>query len=245
VRARRLARALAVLAVACAPAHAQAPSVLVVGAFSGATPGGTLPEGWSTLNFPSVARHTRYTLVAEPSRGTTIEAVAQASASGLVRRIDIDPRTWPRIAWSWKATGLIERGDVTRKDGDDYAARLYVTFRLPPGRMSPLERAELRMARALIGDHVPDAGLSYIWDARAPVGTIVANAYTDRVKMIVVESGRERLGRWIDYERDLAADWRAAFGGDVPPISGIAIMTDADNTRESARTFYGDIVLKR
>ena len=159
-----------------------------------------------------------------------------------MRRIDIDPRAWPRIAWSWKATALIERGDVTRKDGDDYAARLYVTFRLPPGRMSPLERAELRMARALVGDHVPDAGLSYIWDARAPVGTIVANAYTDRVKMIVVESGRERLGRWIDYERDLAADWRAAFGGDIPPISGIAIMTDADNTGESARTFYGDIV---
>jgi hypothetical protein len=241
----RLARALVVLALACAPAHAQAPSVLVVGAFSGATPGGALPEGWSPLNFPSVERHTRYTLVAEPPRGTAIEAVAQASASGLVRRIEIDPRTWPRLAWSWKATTLIERGDVTRKDGDDYAARLYVTFRLPPGRMSPLERAELRMARALIGDHVPDAGLSYIWDARAPVGTIVANAYTDRVKMIVVESGRERLGRWIDYERDLAADWRAAFGGDIPPISGIAIMTDADNTGESARTFYGDILLRR
>ena len=63
--------------------------------------------------------------------------------------------------------------------------------------------------------------------------------------MIVVESGRERTGRWIDYERDVAADWRAAFGGEAPPIAGIAIMTDTDNTGETARSWYGDIALRR
>jgi head-tail adaptor len=63
--------------------------------------------------------------------------------------------------------------------------------------------------------------------------------------MIVVESGSARAGRWVSYERDIAADYRAAFGEDPPPVSGVAIMTDSDNTGERVRAWYGDIALSR
>jgi hypothetical protein len=63
--------------------------------------------------------------------------------------------------------------------------------------------------------------------------------------VVVVESGDARLGRWLSYERDIGADYRAAFGGDTPLVTGIAIMTDADNTRTRAVAYYGDVVVKR
>lgn len=243
---RRAALAVAAVALlATIASGAQAPERFVAGPFSRLAPGGAPPPGWRPLAFPSVPQATRYTVVGDAARGSAIEADADASASGLALGLEPPTDAWRRIAWSWRVDVPIERGDVTRKEGDDYAARLYVTFRLPPERMSAFERAQLRIARAIFGDVVPDAGLSYIWDARAPAGTMVPNPFTDRVKMIVVESGRERLGRWLDYERDLAADWRAAFGGEMPPITGLAIMTDADNTRGRARARYGDIVLAR
>ena len=75
------------------------------------------------------------------------------------------------------------------------------------------------------------------------MGTIVPNPYTDRVRMIVVESGAARLRQWLAYERDIVADYRQAFGEEPPPISGVAVMTDADNTGEEVVAYYGDIAL--
>jgi len=247
VRQRLLAAGIVALAIA--PALAQAPSappdLLAVGAFSRAQPGDPLPEDWTPLTFRRIDRHTRYALVRDVERGTVVEASADASASGLVRKLDVDAKAWPALAWSWKVERPVAKGDVTRKSGDDYAARVYVTFRVPPGRLSPFERMKRAAARAMFGDDVPDAGLAYIWDARAPAGTIVPNPYTDRVRMIVVESGSDRAGRWLAYERDIAADFRAAFGEDPPPVSGVAIMTDTDNTGERLRAWYGDVTFHR
>jgi hypothetical protein len=59
----------------------------------------------------------------------------------------------------------------------------------------------------------------------------------------VVESGAGRLGQWAEYERDIYDDYRRAFDEEPPRISGIAIMTDADGTGESAVAYYGDIFL--
>ena len=95
----------------------------------------------------------------------------------------------------------------------------------------------------IYGEYPPHAGLSYIWEGKAAVGSVVANAYTDRVRMLVVESGAARLGQWLEYERDILQDYRTAFGAEPPLISGVAIMTDADDTGESALAYYGEISL--
>ncbi len=63
--------------------------------------------------------------------------------------------------------------------------------------------------------------------------------------MIVVESGDSRLDRWVSVERNIYKDYLQAFGEEPPMISGVAIMTDTDNTGESATAYYGDIVFKR
>jgi hypothetical protein len=224
------------------PAHA-AGGELAVGAFSRAEPGAALPVGWSPLTFPRIDRHTRYSLVTDPVAGTVVRASADASASGLTRKLDAPAAERPLLRWSWKVEKAIDRSDVTRKEGDDYPARIYVSFRYTPDRLPLVERAKYAAARVLYGEYPPHAGLSYIWDAKAAVGTTVPNPFTDRVRMVVVERGTTNLGQWLTYERDIVADYRRAFGEEPPPIAGIALMTDADNTGESATAYYGDISL--
>ena len=170
-----------------------------------------------------------------------IKATSRASASGLARAIEIDTRELPILEWRWKIESLIEKGDVTSKSGDDFPARIYVAFDVSPSTLSFFERVVYEALRLWYGEAPPLGAINYIWEKRTPVGTIVPNAFTKRVQMIVVESGPEKVGKWVDERRDLAADYRKAFGEEPPKVKGVAVMTDTDGTEEAAVAWYGDI----
>jgi hypothetical protein len=241
---RRRARLVPGLLLAMLSAAASAQTPPGIAAFSQSAPGTALPGGWKPLEFPNIARTTRYTLVRDPDGATVLRAQADASASGLAHPLDGAADARPLLRWRWKVERPVARSDVTRRDGDDFAARVYVTFRYAPERLPLAERVKFETLRLLYGEYPPHAGLTYIWDANAPVGTLVPNPYTARARMIVVENGTARLNRWLEYERDIVADYRRAFGEAPPPLAGIAIMTDTDNTGESAVAYYGDITLQ-
>lgn len=224
--------------------HADTGRLLEVGKFSTASPADAYPAGWEPLTFKKIKKHTAYSLV-EESGTVVVKAESKSSASGLVRKISIDPQEFPRIAWRWKVTRVYAAGDVSKKDGDDYPARLYITFEYDPTGLSFLEKAKYEAIRLFYGEYPPVGALNYIWESKAPKGAFVPNPYTDRVMMIVVESGESGLNTWIAEERNLLEDYRRAFGKDPPAISGVAIMTDTDNTGESAVAYYGDIVFKK
>lgn len=216
---------------------------LEVGRFSAETKEGGHPAAWSPLRFPKIERSTTYALVRDGDT-MVVRADSEASASGLIRRIAIDPGELPVVEWRWKVECVLDKGDVTKKSGDDYPARLYVTFAYDPSRLSFLEKARFEAARLWYGEYPPIAAINYIWESKAPVGSVLPNPYTSRVQMIVVESGAEKAGRWQTERRDLVEDYRRAFGGEPPKIDGVAIMTDTDNTGESATAWYGDIVFR-
>jgi Protein of unknown function (DUF3047) len=83
----------------------------------------------------------------------------------------------------------------------------------------------------------------YVWDATAPVGTVIVNPRSDRIRKIVVDSGPSQLRRWRDHRRDLVADYRLAFGEEPGPLAAIALMTDSDNTASRAQSWYGPVEL--
>ncbi len=176
---------------------------------------------------------------------TSIKAVSQASASGLTREISVDLREYPILSWRWKVSNVLHKADVTQKQGDDSPARVYITFAYDPQAVSFIERAKFGTYKLVYGHYPPLAALNYIWDSKAPKGTIVSSPYTNRSKMIVVESGTALINQWVNEQRNLLEDYRQAFGGDPPLVSGVAIMTDTDNTGESAVAYYGDIVFKK
>jgi hypothetical protein len=215
----------------------------VVGDFAKTTTE-ALPASWQPVVYPRIPAHTRYAIVSDPDAGRVVEARADASASALARKVDVDARRWPVLEWRWKVGRLVDKSDPARKEGDDYPARIYVSFAYDPARVSLLERAWYFAARLFYGEYPPQSGINYIWARDTRVGAVVTNAYTSRVRMIVVESGPERLGVWRAYSRDVVDDYRRAFGDEPPRISGIAIMTDTDDTRESTVAWYGDIALR-
>jgi hypothetical protein len=174
-----------------------------------------------------------------------VKAVAEASASALVREIKINPKEYPIVEWRWKVRNILKKGDVHIKEGDDYPARIYITFEYDPSKLGFFEKAAYKMGRLLYGEDLPLAAINYIWESKASIGTMIPNPYTDRVLMFVVESGAEKLNQWVSEKRNVYEDYKKAFGQEPPMISGVAIMTDTDNTGESATAYYGDILFKK
>ncbi len=222
---------------------ATSPASLDVGNFSTAKAGGPFPDSWEPLTFDKIEKHTAYSLV-EDNGTVVVKAASRGSASALARTVDIDPKQHPVVRWRWKVANILKKGDVTRKEGDDYPARLYITFRYDSRKAGFFERAKYEAIRLARGEYPPMGAINYIWGSKSPVGTVVPNPYTDRVKMMVLESGGEKVGRWVTESRNLVEDYRAAFGGDPPRISGVALMTDTDNTGEAAVAYFGDIVFE-
>lgn len=208
--------------------------------FSALRAAGPLPGEMMPWNFGGRSRATRYSLVADEAT-VVLRADADASASGIVREIRVDLRETPVLAWRWKVMNLLERADIRTKAGDDFSARVYVTFAVDPAALPPAERAKLSFARLVYGDKVPAAALCYVWDAKAPRDTLVPNAYTERVRMIVAESGAARLGTWVRMQRNVREDYMRAFGAEPGAVTSVIVSTDTDNTGETAVAFYGDI----
>ena len=223
--------------------YAQSPGHIEAGSFSSTRPGASLPDGWQPLTFSRIQRHTDYSLV-DDGGTVVVKAVSHQSASGLTRAVSIDPAEYPVIRWRWKVQNVLHKGDVSRKEGDDYPARVYITFAFDPGKASYLEKLKQEAARLIQGQDVPYRAISYIWGSHSPAGSMIANAYTDRVMMFVVQGGDEKVQQWVTQERNVYADYKKAFGEEPTMISGVAIMTDTDNTRESAVAWYGDIVFR-
>jgi hypothetical protein len=195
------------------------------------------PVGWEPLTFRKIPRPTQYRVVREGT-GWVLEARSEAAASALYRPLDLDLQAHPRLTWRWKIERVLVKGDARTKQGDDYPARVYVAFRHDPARATAWERTTYGAYRLLYGTEPPGAALNYIWDNRLPPGTALDNAYTRRAKMIVVRSGGAEAGRWVTETRDVREDYRRLFGGDPPPVAGVAVMTDTDDTGERAVAWY-------
>jgi hypothetical protein len=222
---------------------AQGEAVLEVGKFSASQVGTALPDGWKPLTFKKIPKHTSYEVVKDGGM-TIVKAVSEAAASGLIKPVVIDPKEYPIVRWRWKIDNVLQRSDVALKEGDDFPARLYITFEYDPDKVSFGKKLKFKAGQALFGD-IPIAALNYIWETKTPVGTIVENAYTDFAKMVIVESGTQKVGMWVDEERNIYEDYKKAFGEEPPMINGVAIMSDTDNTKEQATAYYGDIVFQK
>ena len=231
------------LLIAPTVARAESPLMIEVAKFSSGTVGQAIPEGWKPLTFKKISKHTSYEVVKD-GEVVVVKAVSQASASGLTKEVRIDPKEYPVVRWRWKIDNVLQRSNVVLKEGDDFPARLYITFEYDPDKVSFGKKLKFKAGQVLFGD-IPIAALNYIWETKTPVGTIVENAYTDFAKMVVVESGAQKVGMWIDEERNIYEDYKRAFGEEPPMINGVAIMSDTDNTKEQATAYYGDILFRK
>ncbi len=202
-------------------------------------PGG-FPANWEPLFFPKIKAHTAYEWSASSA---AIHATAVESASGLVFRHQGPVADAPVLRWRWKVAGTIPKGDERAKKGDDYAARVYITFKYEPSRVGLATRLKYGAVKALRGEYPPHHAISYIWANKLAAGESAPSPYTKRVMMVAVRSGDSAAGEWRAEERNVLEDYRRLFGEDPPPYAGIALMTDTDDTEGSAEAWYADVTL--
>ena len=245
VRSVALAAMLA-LGAGCAttPELPETVALPQVRSFSGHPEGETLPPGWQPWILSRFKRPTAYRLVNEQGR-TVVSARAESSASGLIHPLKLDPHSYPQLHWHWKVDQLIQKADNTQKHLEDSPVRLVVSFGGDIDSLDIRDRMFFDNVRLLTGQQMPYATLMYIWENRAPVDTLLPNLHTTRIKMVVADSGDGKVGYWQDRLRNVAEDYRRAFGEEPGRITSVAVMTDTDNTGESALAYYGDIVFKR
>jgi hypothetical protein len=208
--------------------------------FSADRPGKPPPD-WESFVVSPFAPLTEYHL-ADASLGTVLEASAAGSASGLYRRIRIDPARHPVIEWRWRVLEHPKHSDPREGARDDSPARLVICFHGDEKRLDVGERFTAQMYKSLTHSRLPYAMLMYVWANDAPIGTIAQSVHTSKIQMIVVDNGRP--GEWREFRRNVLEDYRRAFNEDPWDIIAVGVMTDANNTRERARAQYGDITLR-
>lgn len=194
---------------------------------------------WRVVQLDSKVPPTRYRIRNWEGVGA-VEAHAVRSMAMLARPLTIDLQKTPVLCWRWRIDAPLRKADMANKAGDDYAARVYVSFALPPDEIGWVLRGKLALARAIWGDAVPDAALNYVWDNRYPVGTRRPNAYTDRSHTVVAQSGAVQAGKWVNERHDVLRDFQLEFGAIGGTAVQLALAADTDNTGETALAGFAD-----
>ena len=224
-------------------AEKDVPSAAKIPLFSTKTVG-SAPQEWSFQALRGVKNATKYAYVHDDTlNATVLEGSADAAAGALTYRFEGDAQISSILRFKWRPGNLIASSDPKTKAGDDYAARIYITFASDPERASLGEKTENALANAIYGEVPPHAALSYVFTHKAKLGEIITSPFTKRVKKIVVDADPDSVGKWKSFTRDIYEDYKRAFGEEPTRISGIAIMVDTDNTGETTSARFADITL--
>jgi hypothetical protein len=191
---------------------------------------------WESLTFPKIKAHSTYTLVKEGGK-YILKAESRASASAMVYRRTFNVYDNPHIRWRWKVDQLSDWGDPREKARDDYPIRVYVMFSYDPDRASLGDRLIYGAAKAIYDKYPPHSTLNYVWTGHNLSERIIVSPYTEKARIIILEKGKERVGRWVEESVHLLDDYRKAFGKDPPAVAGLAVMSDTDNTGENTSAY--------
>src|ERR1039457_2248186 len=116
-------------------------------------------SGWERKRFKG---ETDYSIVREGGR-TAVKAHSRAAASGLFKKVQLNPLQYRYLHWYWKVAEPLGNGAEKTKAGDDYSARVYVVF---PGLFFWQTKA-----------------INYVWSSRLTKGESFPNPYTGNAMM--------------------------------------------------------------
>ena len=187
---------------------------------------------------------TKYELV-ELDGTVALEAQAEDGGSGLYRKIRIDPRRHPVIEFRWRVPAR-EEGESPLQVASRASPmmRISLAFHGDTAKLDFDDRTKLRLAKMLTVNGLPYASLLYAWKLGDPVGAVVHSPHSDRVRMIVAESGAQRVGEWVTVRRNVLEDYRRAFGEEPGDIVAVGLMTDPGDDWSRRRGYYGDITFR-
>ena len=175
--------------------------------------------GWKTKEFKG---QTQYQIV-KIDNARVLKADSKAAASGLFYEQRIDLQKTPIMNWRWRIENRLGNIDEQTKSGDDFAARVYVV-----------------VSGGLVFWNTK--AINYVWASTSPKDRTWPNPFAgDHAMMVAIRSSNDKTGTWYTEKRNIRADLKQLTGEDIPYIDAVAIMTDTDNAKGKATTYYGDI----
>lgn len=200
------------------------------------------PGRWEPWGRHPAKPPTQYDIIREDAKAV-LQARATSSVSGLKHRVNRPAQEFSLIRWRWRIDSILQGADVGDRHAEDAPARLLLAFEGDRSRLSMREMMVAEQFQLFTGQAMPYATLMYVWDTTRHEGEVVHNPHSSRIRKVVVQSGGSQAGRWVSYQRDFLADFLKAFGEAPGQLTGVGVMTDSDNTRQSARCLYGDVEL--
>ena len=198
---------------------------VVVEDWSEAEVGGRgVPPGWQKQNWGNPKYD--FTIVNEGGQ-KVLRLRSEDESSTSSKEIKVDVKQYPILEWRWKVVAIPKGGDARRKETDDEAAQLYVTFpRFPSAVRSRI--------------------IGYIWDSTAPVGAIFPSQKVGTVTFVVVRSGDADLGEWHVETRNVLEDYRRIYG-ERPreSVGAVSISINSQNTNSRAESYFGEILFRK
>lgn len=244
-----VAMAMAVLLAGCQSAPTARPGAVATtyepsdtDAAAALTPGiQTVFPGWELRRLPGKQWAPFTPVVVDGQPGLQVKA---ASSLSLLRTQLQPPRADPlTVRFSWWVDKLVEGADLSDGDASDAPAQLLVAFDGDRGLLSARNAMLSELLLLVTGEAMPYASLVYVWANEHPVGTVIRDPRSDRIRYLVVEQGGQHLRQWVHHQRDIQADYRRVFEEEPGPVVGMAIMTDTDNTRTQTRGVFGPVTL--
>lgn len=225
----KLLKTIILLFICMTLTQASADDTVRITEFSSSHIGQQVPDGWEFLDFPRIAAKTTYEIIGNIPYEAVIHARSLSGAGGLVRPVTLRAEEFAILSWTWRIDKTISGSVAGSRNGDDFPARMLVSFKKHADKATSIY----------------DNALCYVWADREPVGTFVKNPYHDHVITVVVANGNDRVGEWMEISRNVVNDYITAFGEPPEWISAVTVMTDSDNTRTDAQAWYGPISLTR
>jgi len=193
---------------------------LIIETFSnGADKKGT-PIGWELKENEGTPQIS----VVKENGDHVLHLVSDKSSFVITKEIEVDLTQYPYLNFRWKATELPEGGDFRDKKTDDQAGQLYVVF------------GTFKLTAKIVG---------YLWENKAPRLTTGVSPAWGRTRLIVLQSGPENIGKWMQEKRNVYDDYKALFEKEPPKTSLISIFINSQHTESRAECYYGEIYFSK
>lgn len=232
------------MAVGLMTAACAASAQVLVPLDAGVTP--VPPPPWHVAGLPLQKKpFTRFTMVALDGK-RVLRVEADRSYGNLVHPLP-GGESGRYLSWRWRVDLPNEQANLRVTGGDDSVAEVCVMFDLPMSAVPFMDRQLVRLARTHSTELLPTATVCYVWDAHFPIGTVLDNAFTRRIRLMVLRGAHTPLMAWRSERRDVHADFLLLFGDEastVPDIVGVGIGADADNTQSRSLAYVADLVLE-
>ena len=205
----------------------------------------SVPEGWEVI--PYFLRVKNELSLAKEGKRTVLKVKSMGSASGILKRIDVDIKAFPVLVWRWKINRVVGMAIESKKDRNDSAARVRVIFgkaSVKPSQRPPdISKFFKSFGFKMEGTEPRGFKIDYIWGNNVPKGEVIDYPGAKNHKMVVVQSGNKRANRWVWEKRNLIEDFQQFFRSAPPALIGIVVLTDTDQTNEGVIAHYSSIVL--